>query len=763
MNKRILITGGAGFIGTHLTRVLSQSDHHVTVLDLNAPVEKLQGVAYVRGDVRNTHDLEPLISDSDSIVHLAALVSVPLCEEDPAGSYETNTNATKKILELIRIQNENRASDKKIRIIFASSSAVYGDLGNTVEKISETMPLPPPVSHYGSQKLDSEKFIQFYVKNHGVPGVIFRFFNVYGKGQKADSPYSGVISQFVKRVRDHETLTLNGGGIQTRDFISVIDLVDALVKAIHSTQAETTSATPINLGSGQAISIADLAQMLFRVANAEAKILSAPARAGDILHSCADISRAKSLLNWQPAVQLSDGLNTLLNAPIEKSAVARRFRFYHLQVGVFFAVALLWAGATFLLQPGIPLSLVTGYASLAAIMMFWLLYGLDYFRSYHPVPSPESLFTLAVISPIAGALAKYIMLAIFTVEMLRYRQILAISPLVAILVYFIQVSGGLAFIRSGIKRKVCLLTSREETTRVTRAFRSKGILKYYEFVDHQALAQEYVRDEVACVVISRSEAKYFKNQESTVQAMIAGCEIIDYRELVARLTGHLDLETLNLWVFLQESVGKRILGRFYYSSKTVLERVLAAILLVVSMPLFIVVALFISIGSRGPIFYGQTRLGYQGKQFRLWKFRSMREDAESNGPQWSKKNDPRVTRTGAFLRKTRIDELPQLLNVIKGEMSLIGPRPERPEFYNELETEIPLFRFRLLVRPGITGWAQVMGGYASTIAETRRKLEYDLFYLQRMTPPMDFLIAAKTVAVGLRGLLPRRLLLILFK
>jgi lipopolysaccharide/colanic/teichoic acid biosynthesis glycosyltransferase len=131
----------------------------------------------------------------------------------------------------------------------------------------------------------------------------------------------------------------------------------------------------------------------------------------------------------------------------------------------------------------------------------------------------------------------------------------------------------------------------------------------------------------------------------------------------------------------------------------------------------------------------------------------MRSDAEKQGHKWSVRGDSRITGFGIFLRKSRIDELPQLWNIARGEMSLIGPRPERPEFYTIIEKEIPLFPTRLLVRPGITGWAQVMGGYAATMNQTRRKLEYDLFYLQRMSPKMDAIIALKTLVVAVSSLL----------
>lgn len=159
-------------------------------------------------------------------------------------------------------------------------------------------------------------------------------------------------------------------------------------------------------------------------------------------------------------------------------------------------------------------------------------------------------------------------------------------------------------------------------------------------------------------------------------------------------------------------------------------------------------ALLIALESEGSPFYSQTRLGKDGKSFKIYKLRSMYSDAEKNGPQWARANDDRVTRVGKFIRKTRIDELPQLWNVLKGDMSLIGPRPERPELIVEFEKAIPNFSDRLAVKPGLTGWAQINGGYELTPAE---KLNYDLYYISNKSVVLDvkiMLLTAKIVFTG---------------
>jgi lipopolysaccharide/colanic/teichoic acid biosynthesis glycosyltransferase len=163
-------------------------------------------------------------------------------------------------------------------------------------------------------------------------------------------------------------------------------------------------------------------------------------------------------------------------------------------------------------------------------------------------------------------------------------------------------------------------------------------------------------------------------------------------------------------------------------------------------------AIVIKLESPGPALYRQVRVGLRGRNFELWKFRSMRMDAEhSSGAQWARKEDPRVTRVGRFIRKYRIDELPQFVNIIRGEMSFIGPRPERPVFVEKLRQDISYYDERHSVRPGLTGWAQVQYQYGASVEDAWRKLEYDLFYLQNMSLFFDLMILFKTVRIVLTG------------
>lgn len=186
--------------------------------------------------------------------------------------------------------------------------------------------------------------------------------------------------------------------------------------------------------------------------------------------------------------------------------------------------------------------------------------------------------------------------------------------------------------------------------------------------------------------------------------------------------------------------------------KRLMDIVVSLLILILSAPITILTSIAIKIDSEGPIFFKQERLGQNGKPFNVYKFRSMIKDAEKyTGPVWSTKDDPRVTRMGKFVRKVRIDEIPQMLNVLKGEMSLVGPRPERAFFVEKLSQEIPYYRRRLKVRPGVTGWAQIKHKYDETIDDVKIKLKYDLFYIENMSLRMDFKILLRTVFVVLFG------------
>lgn len=187
-------------------------------------------------------------------------------------------------------------------------------------------------------------------------------------------------------------------------------------------------------------------------------------------------------------------------------------------------------------------------------------------------------------------------------------------------------------------------------------------------------------------------------------------------------------------------------------TKRLMDLAISLSVLVIMMPVIVVISIAIKWSSAGPAIYSQKRVGKNGKQFTMYKFRTMYNDAEANtGPTWAAENDPRVTKVGAWLRKTRLDEIPQFYNVLKGEMSLVGPRPERPFFVEEFKKEIPMYTRRLRVRPGITGWAQVKWKYDSSLDDVKEKTKYDLFYVENMSLRMDFKILINTLFSMLRA------------
>jgi exopolysaccharide biosynthesis polyprenyl glycosylphosphotransferase len=204
--------------------------------------------------------------------------------------------------------------------------------------------------------------------------------------------------------------------------------------------------------------------------------------------------------------------------------------------------------------------------------------------------------------------------------------------------------------------------------------------------------------------------------------------------------------TNQIYGFPLIDISPQLMTPWEESTKRLIDVLVSMFVLVVGLPLWMLIALVIKLDSRGSMLYAQERVGMDGVHFSMVKFRSMFSDAEKAGPQWANKRDPRVTRVGRVLRKLHLDEIPQLWNILRGDMSLVGPRPERPVFVERLAREIPLYRRRLKVRPGVTGWAQVKHKYDESIEDVRKKVQYDLFYIENMSLRMDFKIILSTVS-----------------
>jgi exopolysaccharide biosynthesis polyprenyl glycosylphosphotransferase len=231
---------------------------------------------------------------------------------------------------------------------------------------------------------------------------------------------------------------------------------------------------------------------------------------------------------------------------------------------------------------------------------------------------------------------------------------------------------------------------------------------------------------------------------------VNGCQVVEWPGFFEKLSGRIPIDNLAPSFFIFNEGFRK--SRILLSIRWGLSAIVAAVILVFLLPILLVVAILIKLDSPGPVLYSQIRVGQNNNPIRIYKFRSMRNDAEINGNAvWAVENDPRITKVGRFLRKTRIDELPQLFNVLIGELEFVGPRPERPEFVEKLQTLIPYYALRHTVKPGVTGWAQVMFHYGSTIEESKEKLQYDLFYIKNMSLKLDLLILFHTIKIVILG------------
>lgn len=265
----------------------------------------------------------------------------------------------------------------------------------------------------------------------------------------------------------------------------------------------------------------------------------------------------------------------------------------------------------------------------------------------------------------------------------------------------------------------------------------------------RALAREVKAEEI---VVAVTERRKTLPMEDLLACKLEGIQVVDANTFYERETGKVSLDLLNPgWLLFSDG---------YYSTafimkvRRVLDVLTAGGLLFLSLPITVIAgaSVWVESGLKGPVFYRQTRVGANNRPFQVLKFRSMRTDAEKDGKaQWAKENDDRITRVGAVLRRTRIDELPQLFNVLRGDMSFIGPRPERPEFVSELSKNIPYYAERHRVKPGLTGWAQLCYPYGASEEDAAEKLQFDLYYLKNQSFFLDWLILVQTVEVVLFG------------
>jgi sugar transferase (PEP-CTERM system associated) len=315
-----------------------------------------------------------------------------------------------------------------------------------------------------------------------------------------------------------------------------------------------------------------------------------------------------------------------------------------------------------------------------------------------------------------------------------------------------------------LREKVYVLGSGQRAQRLIQGLRRRSELGM-EVVAWNGSADDWMpsRDAIAAnlmemtdnrridrVIVAMSDRRGITPMKELLDLRIRGVKVEDATSLLEKISGKIEIDELYP-SFLIFSEGFRHNALFMLVRRIITTLIALALLLII-LPIIPLIALAIKLSSPGPVMYKQKRVGRRGWIFHCYKFRTMRQDAEADtGPTWAGDDDPRITSVGRFLRKARLDEIPQLWNVLKGDMGFIGPRPERPEFVEWLTQEIPYYPLRHTIRPGLTGWAQVSYQYGNTVEDSKEKLQYDLYYIKNLSLGLDLLITFLTVKTVLLG------------
>lgn len=348
----------------------------------------------------------------------------------------------------------------------------------------------------------------------------------------------------------------------------------------------------------------------------------------------------------------------------------------------------------------------------------------------------------------------------------QYKIAVAVFPACALLSFAVRGTFGRLALREDLKQRVLVLGQGRNAAKIGEMeswqrypFRILGTVDFGEKPDQQvaqpslsrlltpAAALDLIETHGIDAVVIADQAQVGLAQRELQQCRRNGVKIEDFSTFWERHAAHVDLDSLQT-SFLIGSDSFSI-NRDHLIAKLCFDYIIALLLLVTTAPITILTAILIKATSAGPIFFRQDRVGRNGKIFQVLKFRSMTQDAEQSGPQWAKAQDVRVTRVGRLIRMLRIDEIPQVINLLKGEMSFVGPRPERPFFVQQLIEQIPYFDERHRVKPGLSGWAQVNYPYGASVEDARHKLSYDLYYLKNGSMFLDLVILLRTVQVVL--------------
>jgi sugar transferase (PEP-CTERM system associated) len=371
----------------------------------------------------------------------------------------------------------------------------------------------------------------------------------------------------------------------------------------------------------------------------------------------------------------------------------------------------------------------------AAFVLSTLLMALLFFL-YPPVALWRSIFVSGlVVAFTAILLVRIAFLGVLDLEIFKRRLLVLGAGRLAQRIADVQQET-----RSRVFREIIFIRMGEEAGNVS------PVVARHEFASLRDFALEKQVDEVVTAIEERRGSLPVRD---LLDCRLAGIRITEYGAFMERETGRIDLDGfVPSWLIYSQGSTE---AQIRLLIKRGIDLLASLVLVIMTAPIVLVAALLVRVTSAGPVLFEQERVGQHGRPFMLYKFRSMRVDAESAGPAWASKNDPRVTPVGRVIRKLRIDELPQIFNVLKGDMSFVGPRPERPVFVEDLIRQLPYYAERHTVRPGITGWAQVNYPYGASVEDARQKAQYDLYYIKNFSVFLDILILIKTIRVILFG------------
>jgi sugar transferase (PEP-CTERM system associated) len=363
-------------------------------------------------------------------------------------------------------------------------------------------------------------------------------------------------------------------------------------------------------------------------------------------------------------------------------------------------------------------------------------------------------------------------LIFFETTYLRLEDIFSALSIALLGTFFFTIAIDYSIDKFNLQKKVLLVGASKEAQKLCDLLRTPDNKNKYNvigFIDNNIelldrpfsnirvigtmsdLSDIATKSKVDFIVISpikRGEKNF--DPDVLLKLKFKGLNLLELPSFYEMVTGKIVVENLRpSWLIFSE--GFNISWRTRIFKKT-FSMIMALLLFIVTLPVMLIAAMLIKIDSKGPIFYRQERVGKNGKTYTLFKFRTMVHDAEKlSGPKWAADKDPRITKLGNILRKFRIDELPQVFNVLMGDMNFVGPRPERPFFVEQLRHQIPYYNLRLTIEPGITGWAAIKSGYGATLEDSILKLEYDLYYIKNMSLTFDIIILFMTLRVILFG------------